>query len=347
MKNGFLFPVLSFVAVCATSFTAATSHSLPLLAESAALRSGSSLTLYPDHLDKNKFYFMPNSSKIGRDARNIPTFSFTYYGLSDANAAEAGALMVYVGRLTSDPDQAAALKLFLQTNPKAGVAVLSVKESTINLTSTAGATPLKALFSEFNFSAKGGRAEDEIGINALLTKTGARLFKASLLGEVGAAMKYDMCYKVQGLGPSMDGEIWVNMSRVYDHFKASASAGAFWWRASINTEIEKLVKSKSVRWVINGGDGKDEDYIREATRQIVERMFKPELTMAPSGSTSIWDVSTPFSFGGSYTRKEEHDEEHWVITKRTLEEREFCVPLTIKDIQDHKNQCVVNADAVN
>lgn len=322
-------------------------QALPLLAESAALRAGSALTLYPDHQDPNKFYFMPNSSKIGRDQRGVPTFSFTYYGLGGTDLSQAGALMVYVGRLASDNDQAQALTHFLRTNPRAGVAVLPIRESVVTLNSSAGQTPLKPLFSEFNFAAKGGRAEDEIGINAVLTGIGAKIFKASLLAEVGAALKYDMCYKVQGLGPAMDGKISVRMDRVYDHFKASASAGYFWWRASINTEIEKLHKSKAISWEINGGDAKDEDYLREATRVIVERMFKPEIAMGPSsGSATVWDRATPFTFGASYTRREEHDIEQWSVKKRSLTENEYCLPLTIKDIQDHRNQCVVNADTL-
>jgi len=320
------------------------SQALPLLSESAALNSGSALTLYPDHQDPTKFYFMPNSSKIGRDSKNVPTFSLTYYGLDDPKATDSGGFMVYVGRLTSDTDQSAAIDNFLKSHPGAGVAVLPIVESTIDLTSTAGSAALSPLYSEFNFSQKGGRAEDEIGINAMLTRIGAKVMKASLLKEAGASMKWDMCYKVQGLGPAMDGEITVNMNRVYDHFAATASAGGFWWRASINVEIEKLVKSKDVSWVINGGDAKDEDYIREATQTIVERMFKPELTMSPSGNKTVWDNITPFSFGASYTHREEHDTEHWVIKRRTLETREFCVPLTLKDIQDNKDKCVIDAD---
>ena len=317
---------------------------LPLLSESAALNSGSALTLYPDHLDPTKFYFMPNSSKIGRDSKGVPTFSLTYYGLDNPNATDAGALMVYVGRLTSDPDQAMALDSFLKSHPGAGIAVLPIVESTIALDTTAKDSALKPLFTEFNFSHKGGRAEDEIGINALLTRIGAKIIKASLLKEAGASMKYDMCYKVQGLSPSMDGEITINMSRVYDHFAARASTGFLWWSASISTEIEKLIKDKSVSWTINGGDAKDEDYIKEATRTIVERMFKPELNMSPAGTQTVWDKVTPYSFGGSYTHKEEQDTETWTIKKRSLETREFCVPLTIKDIQDNKDKCVIDAD---
>lgn len=334
------------LAMCAALASApSVGQALPLLSESAALNPTAALTLYPDHQIPNKFYFMPNSSMISRDSRGVPTFSFTYYGLNDAAATDAGALMVYVGRLTSDPLQAQALADYLKANPKVGIAVLPVKESTVSLTSTTGQSPLAPLFSEFNFSQKGGRAEDEIGVNAVLTKVGAKIMKASLLKEAGAALKFDMCYKVQGLGPSMDGEILIKMNRVYDHFRASASAGGLWWRASIQVEIEKLVKSRDVRWVINGGEAKDEDYIREATEKIITRMFKPELQMSPAGTATVWEKATPFSFGASYTHKEEHDEERWTITRRTLETREFCVPLSVKDVQEHKDKCVIDADA--
>jgi hypothetical protein len=338
------------VALIATS-TVILGHStatlaLPLLSESAALNTGSALTLYPDHQDPQKFYFMPNSATIGRDNRGVPTFSLTHWGLSDPNSSDAGGLLVYVGRLTSDPEQAKALAQFLAARPGAGVAVLPVKESIVGLDTTlgAGATPLPSLFSEFNFARKAGRAEDEVGINAVLTRTGARALKASILKEAGANLKWDLCYKVEGLGPAMDGRIQISMSRVYEHFAAQASVGKWFWRATIRTEIEKLIKSNHISWEINGGDAKDEDYIREVVNQVVTRLFTPELSMSPSAQQSPWSRWTPFSFGGSYTYKKEEAAETWTIKRRVLVEREFCSALAIKDLAPFKDNVVIDAD---
>jgi hypothetical protein len=340
--------IFKLAVASALTLTGVQSQALPLLVESAALNSGSALTLYPDHQDPKKFYFMPNSSKIGRDNRSIPTFSFTYYGLKDPAATEGGALMVYVGRLTSDPDQAKALADFLLAHPGTGVAVLPIQESTVALTSTvAGSTPLKPFFSEFNFSTRAGRAEDEVGVNAVLTKVGAKIFRANLLGEAGASLKFDMCYKVQGLGPAMDGKIHARMDRIYDHFAASARGGYWWFSASISREVETLIQHNDVSWEINGGTAKDEDYIREATAQIVARLFKPELNMSQAGTGTVWDKVTPFSFNVSSTHKEEMKEETWIIKRRDLITREYCVPLVVKDISDYRKQCVIDADAQN
>jgi hypothetical protein len=340
--------IKSLAATGVLALSASNALALPQFSKSAALNYGSALTLYPDHQDPNLFYFMPNSSRIGRDEKGVPTFSFTYFGLKDPAATEAGALMVYVGRLTSEPEQKKALEQFLATHPKAGIAVLPIKESMISLDTTdPSKQPLKLLFNEFNFAHKGGRAEDEIGINAVATKIGAKIFKASILGEAGAVMKYDMCYKVDGLGAGMDGKIHVKMNRVYDHFAAKASGGYLWWRASIATEIETLRKTGDVSWEINGGDAKDEDYLRETTAAIVARVFKPELSMSPTSSSTTWDNATPFTLNASYTHKEESNEENWTIVRRPGVTEEFCVPLTIKDIQDYKKQCVIDADAQN
>lgn len=104
-------------------------------------------------------------------------------------------------RLDSDELQKNAIENFLEDNPKAKLAVIPVKSSTIGLsTSKTGFAPLARLFEEFNFAKHGGRAEDEIGINAILTGTGAKVFRTMLLDQEGGSLiNFEYCYTFQGL----------------------------------------------------------------------------------------------------------------------------------------------------
>ena len=323
-------------------------NALPLLAENEAINDWGNLTLYPDHEDPKKFYYFPNSSRLVRDENDVPLFNFTYWGLGNGPLNQAGAYMVFVSKLKSDSEQVTSIKKFLKTK-KGGVAVLPVMQSMITLRSTKkGRPPLQKIFDEINFPPYGGRAEDEAGISAVLTGVGAKVFRATLLKKPNAALKVDYCYKVQGLGPDMDAKITVNMKRVYEHFQANAGfKGNLWWRASVKYEVEKLKDKRFVNWEINGGNATDEEYVQTIVTQIIKRMFKPELSTKPSsGSKSSWGFSW-FSFNANGVKREELKNEVWNIKRRDLVTREFCVPLVLRDIDNYRDDLVIDADDVD
>jgi hypothetical protein len=316
---------------------------LPLLAENAATRVSEVLTLYPDHEDKNKFYFFPNSSMMVRSSENIPSFSLTYYGLENSTPDDGGAYMVFSTRLKSDSLQKKALEEFLAQNPNARIGVLPVQASTIGLTSTTpGVLPLATLFKEFNFSQKAGRAEDEIGVSAVLTEVGARVFRKAVLGP-GDIFKADYCYKVVGLGPAMDAKVTARMDRVYDYFRTSVSYGALWWGGTITKEVESLIDQRLITYEVNGGDAKDIEYVRAIVEQITKRIFIPELNMSHSGDTRVWS-GTPFSLNLNMGHREELKEETWYLKERKNIEQEFCVPMVVRELRDYANQLVRSAD---
>lgn len=321
------------------------SQALPLLSESAALNVANHLTLYPDHRDPHKFYFFPNSSEVVFDNAGLPLFSFTYWGL-DQKERDAGAYMVFTSKLKVDQQQQKALEAFLKKNPKSGVAVLPVKKSLITLQSTTGQPPLKTLFEEFNFAPHAGRAEDEAAVSAVLTKVGARVFRATLTKSPGAAAAVQYCYKVEGLGPDLDARITVKMDRVYDYFKGNVSTKGFlWFKASITREVEKLRQKNYVKWEVNGGNASDEEYVKKVTEQVIKRMFKPELRANPIAMPegSNWGFSW-FRFRAGSVHREELKEEVWDIKRRDLVEREYCMPFVLRDLERFKDRIVINAD---
>lgn len=318
-----------------------TAFALPLLAESAGIYVNDVVTAYPDHEDPSLVYVMPNSSMMAKDAAGLPQFGFTYWGLSNGgNIADAGAYLSFTARLTPDESMKRALEGLRQQGKR--IALLPVQSSLVGLTSTRNGSPLGDLFKEFNFSRVGGRAEDEIGVNAVLNGVGAKVFKAAI--DTPQLFKMDYCYKVQGLGPNFDAKIMVRFDKVYDHFAASVSTGGWFSRVNIQTEIEKLEQRGDVKITINGGDAKREEYIRKLVETIVARVFKPELSNSPAaaGGGGGWSFSR---YSLSYTHREELHEENWSWKIRDNIEREFCTAISLKDIKPHKAELVRDADA--
>ena len=199
------------------------------------------------------------------------------------------------------------------------------------------------LFEEFQFAQRAGRAEDEVGVNAVMTGIGAKVFKAAL--DNPQLIKMDYCYKVTGLGPNMVGKIHVKWDKVYEHFRANYSGGGWYFRSSISVEVEKL-KLDNLVWIsLDGGDATEWEKMRELTNTIIARLFVPELSNTPGngGGGGGWSFSR-VKLG--YTRREELKEETWHIRKRDLIDREFCSNMAAKDLSQYKDKIVRDADAL-
>ncbi|MBC7741843.1 MAG: hypothetical protein H7061_06585 [Bdellovibrionaceae bacterium] len=337
MNKGFLLVVIALL-------TSGKVMAVPLFGETAGTIREGILTLFKDSHDPNKVYFFPNSTQFSRDNSKVPLFNFVYWGLDEGtNKAEAGAYMTLSTHLASDPSQQAALDNYIKNHPQMEVAVLPIKSSKIGLQTTIpNEQPLKILFTEFNFAKTGGRAEDEIGVNAVLTPIGARAFKALLSKDMGGGkLKFDYCYTIQGLGPNMDASVSVDMRRVYEYFEGSHTGGWGWFAWSIKTVVEHLNEQHAINITMNGGDAKQWEVLNTVAATITERLFKPELSASPVSPASTNNV---FNFGVGYVKKEELKNETWNFVRRDLEEREFCTAVVVKDLQGHLDQLVTRAD---
>ncbi|WP_413290549.1 hypothetical protein [Bdellovibrio sp. HCB337] len=332
-----------FLGLIMSSWLANSAHAVPLLGETAgSIKVSGNVTLYRDHADPNKVYYFPNSTRFSIDNNKVPLFNFVYWGLD--NPATGGAYMTMTTHLSSDEAQKKDLENFMATNPTIEVAVLPVMSSSVGLQTTAtNQQPLSGLFTEFNFALHGGRAEDEIGVNAVLTGTGAKAFKALLTKSSSSALlKMDYCYKVQGYGPNMDAKITAKMDRVYEYFQTSHSGGWGWFSWSIQAVVEKLVAERSIIIEMNGGDAKDWEYIRTISETLTARLFVPELSATPI--TVAAPANRLFRFGGGYVRKEELQTETWTWKRRDLVERDFCTNIMIKDLEPYRDRLVISAD---
>lgn len=319
------------------------SEAIPLVGETAGSIKYGMLTLYKDHQDPNKVYFFPDSTRFAVDENKVPMFNMVVWGMKDPSA-EKGGYFSMTTNLASSAQQKKDLEAYIAANPGKEVAVIPIMSSSIGLTTTKkGAPPLGILFDEFNFAKVGGRPEDDIGINAVLTKTGAPAFLALFKNlEGGSPLKMDYCYKFQGLGPNMDAKIYVKMRRVYDYFEANSSGGYWWFSYNIRKVVETLHKNGEIRIEMNGGDAKEWEYINEIAREITVRLFKPEL----SADTNIGNANSnfPFRFNVGSITKIEQAEETWTWTRRDLVEREFCTAINIKDLGPYRSKLITEAN---
>ncbi len=342
--------------------------SLPLLAENAGLDVSGVLTLYPDHRDTRKFYFMPNSLGLTQNKVGLPLLTLTHWGQKGA-VDRAGAYLVFSLRMRSDEEQKSAIESFLASNPGTSVAVLPIKSSIVELSNSTNGkvSPLQTLFSEFNFSRRGGRPEDEIAVNAILTGIGAKVMRAQLRGQT--PFKVDYCYGIEGLGPDMDAQISVRWHRVHEYFSAKMQGKIWFTRYDIQRVTEDLRQDNLVQWEVNGGNASDEEYVRSMTEKIIERLFKVDLppvnrqsfdrfSIAPFASFASFDSKTrsksfsglfgwgfkSLSFSLKSIKTDELKTETWRMKRRHLIQRDFCTGLALRDLAPFYSQIVFDAD---
>jgi hypothetical protein len=328
----------------AINIIAGSAFAIPLLGETAGAIKYGNLTLYKDHQDANKVYYFPNTTRFAVDSGNIPLFNMVTWGLNNPAATDAGGYFSFTSSLISSPDHQTQINKFAADHPGVSVAVLPIKGSTIGLKSTAdGGAPLRILFEEFNFSKAAGRAEDDIGINAVLTKNGARAFSALFKNiDGGSAIKFDYCYVVQGLGPNMEATVKVDFQRVYDHFEAKGGGSFLWFSSSIHKVVESLHQSGAISITMNGGDANQWEYLTKISETIAQRLFKPELTATPSTGES--SSNRAFHFNASATTKTEQKQETWTWKRQDLAEREICLPLNIKDLGPYRSKLITEVN---
>jgi hypothetical protein len=325
--------------------TANVAHALPMLSEAASMHQDGILTVWPDSEDAKKFYYFPNSTRFSKGNDGIPLFNFVYWGLDGQDIDKAGAYMTLTTRLQSDDLQTDAVQKFLQRNPGATLAVAPVMKSTIGLQTTdPSGQPLSTLFKEFNFAKAGGRAEDEIGVNATLNPVGAKAFKALLTKSAGGQyLKFDYCYTLQGLGPNMKATISVKFDRVYDYFEVNGGASYLWFSASIRRVVETLKQQGFVTIKQMGGTATDAEVLDRVADTVVARLFKPELSASP-GSSGEASSNFPFHLAVDSVHKEELKEEFYTWDREDLVTREFCTAVNIKDLDGYQTKLVIDAD---
>lgn len=302
---------------------------LPILSESVD-GSGVIATIYPDHEDPNKVYFLPNRGGLQKDSQGVPEFGMSYWGVT-TESSDAGGYFAGIFNLRVDEGLQKAIDSHLAKGRK--VAVVPVQESHIHFRNN-GSRVMSGFFQDVDVAPFAGRAEDSFSLSASLTKNGARMLAAQLKsGATGLDLNY--CYSITGLSPVFSATIELNYHKVYEHFLAQATVGKWWWKANIRVEVEKLIASSDIKIRVNGGDAKQNDYVMALVDRMVERFFVPE--------TQNRRNSAGGRFGLSYTRIQEDRTLKFDLTQREKIERDFCVAMGLGQLKNFPH-LIVNVD---
>lgn len=318
--------------ILAVSMLSLNAMALPILSESED-GTGLLATIYPDHEDKNKVYFFPNTGNLEKDSKGQPRFGMSYWTPAEAGQNSVAGYFSGIFRLNVSGDLNEAIQNHLKSGKK--VSVMPIQESQIYfMEDREGNRLMTELFKEVSFPPKGGRAEDSIGVSATLTSSGAKML-TSILSNGGNGADLHYCYEVKGLSPVFHGTIELNYHKLYRHFIAQASGGKWWWKWQIRKEVQHLIEEGNIKITINGGTANQYDYIMAIADRFIERWMRPQLDNRQA------KVSGRFGMAEAVT--EEDHELRFDMKQRELIQREFCVSLGLGELKEFP-WLIVNAE---
>ncbi len=214
--------------------------------------------LYPDHQDRNLFYYFSDSSALVKDDYGYPKFSYTF-------TPEFGYFSATVKRQNSASFQQ-KLKIFLEKNNKRRIAHLPIYTS--SLESQRG-----GLIDSYYHAPFGAPVGAEMGFSGEAKGSKALILARSLKNR--NSLRLQNCYNTLGLSDHLDGQITINMKETYKEFNARLKAKAWFLGADIKGIVRKLVQNHTIQIQTNGGNGEDEGYIREVSNRLVEKFMTP------------------------------------------------------------------------
>ncbi len=341
--------LISVLILATTALPSA--FALPIFSENRAIRLASGVVLYPDSEDPKLVYYFPGTGALKSDRNGLPLFGMTYWGLRRSATGEitanpdSGAFISFDAALGFTDEQRAEVTAQLGADGR--VAVLPIQASTIELNSTAsGGIPLGKFFQEFNLSRRGGQADADIALNAVLNGVGARLFATQLKNPM--FMKFDYCYQSLGLSPLFKGVVHLNWKTVYETLKMSYSNGGFFSRREVSVTIQKLIRDGALEIRIDAApesEAKYEDFVMKVANLLMERMFKNEIPLtAPASGGSTWSF---YRIGLDYGRTEVSEDIAVTFLRREQKTFEACVPISIGGVKDHFSDVVRTADGIS
>ncbi len=250
--KGFLFTIMYI-------FVSLNLQARPVLSSPVGSRSTDiRVQLYPDHLDRNLFYYFSDSSTLVYDQYGYPKFSYTF-------TPDFGYFSATVKRENSKHFQS-RLKEFLAVDNKRRIAHLPIYTS--SLESDDG-----GLVDSYFHAPYGAPIGAEIGFSGE-TKGVKSIILAQAL-KTRNSLRLQNCYNTKGLSDHLDASIIIKMKETYKEFNARLKAKAWFFGTDIKTIVRKLIQNHTIIIKTNGGDSNDEGYIREVSNALVKKFMTP------------------------------------------------------------------------
>lgn len=322
---------------CVAPYTAS---AYPVLDAVQGLPSPELITVYPDDANPNLYYFVPTSVALARDENGTPRLGVQYWGLTAPDPEGAGAALTFSVRPAFDKKLVDSVaEEVKKKNKSATFAFPTLVSSKMDVL-------INGAFAEKNQdttdpSVSGGTVDATQAFTIALTKIGGRAFAQGVAADsdiLGARYTY----KFLGVEKRLHARITVYNKRVYDHFKVTSSASAWWGmvRSSWSADWQKLVSDGSIVVdILEGGETDTDAYMLEVFKTIVNAkvgetgMFAPKLKpggIAGAPESSNWGWG--FSGGGGWEHLEEKTNVQFEINTQKLGEREFQVGLSFNAV---------------
>jgi hypothetical protein len=273
------------------------------------------VTVFPDHLDPNQFWYLPGPVSLAMQPGGTePQFLLIEYAPDVAATGVSGVGFLQVTLcLKLDPDtQAKALAQISGIFPNAdsphlapvGFDAGTVQIVALDLQGSGGATdtaPPGAVTMVQNIL--GAVTPDLFGENdavfaVRLTDAGATVLKAAFedgMAPVGGI--YNLTFT--GVRPALDVKITADLKRVYDSFSVGLSAKVYWVGAGIDATFEKLKQDGAITiQVVNlASDAANADAEKQALdlfkQDILAQWFTPSLSPTTAAAADVSGHGAP------------------------------------------------------
>jgi len=272
------------------------------------------ITVFPDHADKNQFWYLPGPVGLETEAdSNEPQFLMILYAPDVANAGIKGTgfLNVTLALKVSDMTKSKIVGQIRSQFPDVDNPVLApvpFDEGTVQVVA-------------LDLQGSGGTAGTGMAVQHILGASNPELFGnndalfALTLTEEGATILeqafqdgmtpvggiYNL--KFTGVLPALDVKITADMKRVYQSFSVGLSAQVYWVSAGIDATFEKLrqdqaIKVEIVNLATDGSTSQQEQFALSLFKdQILTQLFTPSLTPATAQAADAQSVQTGVGTG--------------------------------------------------
>jgi|GEM_PF-4496834 len=248
------------------------SLALPLLSNAAEVKLDAIVTLYPDHRDKNLFYFFPSQSKVASNQNGDYRFSLGHWNLNTADLNDGGGFLHVMFNNVLANDQIEAMDEFRNKRKKKK---LPTKYAPLPIQRTwiAPKEERVKLYVDTEVPPHGSVIEGNIAFSATLTEVGSKYIKSSIeRGAEGLQVSY--CINVQGLSHSLDAEVTADWKSVYTYLRGKFGGKIWIFSTELERVVEKMRSNQIIRISTNGGDQKDRAYVKSIADRIEKKFFK-------------------------------------------------------------------------
>lgn len=313
----------------------------PVLDEVQGLPSPQLITVYIDNENPHLYYFLPTRVAISKHDDGSLALGVQYWGLTGLDPAGTGGALT----VTLQPAWEASIvkevaDAVIKRDPAATFAVPALLGSHLDLVIN-GHYVTKFQDTQLPQHVTGPTVDAGAAFTVGLTNVGVRAF-AQGVAQGSDVMAGTYTYKFRGVGKRLHAQITVYQRRVYDHFRATASASSWWGlvRSSWAVDWQQLRADGSIKLqILSGGTTSEDEYLLEVFKQLVaakiagEGMFAPKLKAGDvSGDSGGGSQGWGFSVSGGWAHTDESENFVFEIDKREIEEREFSAGLSFSAV---------------